>query len=294
MKAGKGHGEVSERRLATAARLDRLLALPMLVLTAVFLAALVLPVLDTHLSAGTRTALAAVNLGIWAAFLAEYLARLYVAPDRFHFVRHNVFDLALVVIPVLRPLRLLRAVRLLRAARLGQLTAGSGRVVEEGRMRLASRAALLAVGTTAILIFAAAVMEFDVEHTARHASITTFPDALWWAASTITSAGYGDVYPVTAAGRAIGVVVMFAGLGILGVVTASVAAWFVSAEERATEKQQAAAISALAAEVAALREAVSALVPSSAPQAAPPAGGDGGARTDTPAPAGRSRDPLDR
>jgi Ion channel len=126
---------------------------------------------------------------------------------------------------VLRPLRVLRSVRLIRAARLGQLTAGSGLVVHEGRMRLASRAALLALGTAAILVFAPAVMEFDVERSAAHANITSFPDALWWAASTITTVGYGDVYPVTAAGRAIAVVPMLAGVGILGVATVTAGRW---------------------------------------------------------------------
>jgi voltage-gated potassium channel len=286
VRTGKGQGEVPERRRATAARLDQLLALPMLVLTLVFLVVLVVPVLNPHLSPGARAALAAINLGIWAAFLVEYLARLLVAPDRFRFVTHNVFDLALVVIPVVRPLRVLRSVRLIRAARLGQLTAGSGLAVNEGRMRLASRAALLALGTAAILVFAAAVMEFDVERAAAHANITTFPDALWWAASTITTVGYGDVYPVTAAGRAIGVVLMLAGVGILGVVTASVAAWFVSIEQGETEKEQAAAISALAAEVAALREAVLALSAGPAPQAARPSGGAGPAVVDGARPSG--------
>lgn len=270
MKSGKAHGEVPEWRRATAKRLDQLLALPMLVLTLIFLIVLVLPILNPHMSPATRAALDAIDLGIWAAFLAEYLARLFVAPYRLAFVRHNVFDLALVVIPVLRPLRLLRSIRLIRAARLGLLTAGSGRVVRETRLRLASRAALLAVGTAGILVLAAAVMEFDVERAAAKANITTFPDALWWAVSTVTTVGYGDHYPVTAGGRAVGVVLMLAGVGILGVITASVAAWFVSVGQGESDKQQATAISALTAEVTALRETVSALSSRPTPQTAQP------------------------
>lgn len=259
MKRGRGHTEVPEWRRAAAERLDRLLALPMLVLTLIFIVALVLPVLNPHLSPQVRAALAAIDLGIWAAFLVEYLARLFVAPDRLAFLRHNIFDLLIVVIPVLRPLRALRSIRLIRVARLGLLTSASGRAVTESRLRLASRAALMAVGTAGILIFAAAVMELDVERTAARATITTFPDALWWAVSTVTTVGYGDHFPVTAAGRAVGVVLMFAGVGLLGVITASVAAWFVTFGREEHEKQQAAALSDLAAKVAALREAVSAL-----------------------------------
>jgi voltage-gated potassium channel len=102
-------------------------------------------------------------------------------------------------------------------------------------------------------------MVLDVERTAAKANITTFPDALWWAVSTVTTVGYGDHYPVTAAGRGIGVALMLTGVGIFGVITASAAAWFVSIEAAETQDQQSAAITALTAEVTALRQTVSAL-----------------------------------
>jgi voltage-gated potassium channel len=193
----------------------------MLVLTLVFLVVLVLPVVYPELPPGARATLAGIDLGIWAVFLAEYLARLFVALNRLVFILHNPFDLLLVVIPVLRPLRLLRSVTLIRAARLTRIGAGAGRAVRESRIRLASRAALLAVGSAAILVLATAVMELDVERTAAKANITTFSDALWWAMSTVTTVGYGDHYPVTPAGRAVGIALMTAGVGIFGVVAAS-------------------------------------------------------------------------
>jgi len=252
-------GQIPRWRRPTAERLDQLLALPMLVLTLVFLVVMVLPVIYPDLPHGARVVLAAIDLGIWAAFLAEYLARLFVAPDRIRFILRNPFDLFLVVIPVLRPLRLLRSVTLIRAARLTRIGAGAGRAVRESRVRLASRAALLAAGSAAILILATAVMEIDVERAAAKANITTFGDALWWAVSTITTVGYGDHYPVTAAGRAIGVVLMIAGVGIFGVVAASAAAWFVSADREEDRHPQASEISALTAEVTALRQTVSEL-----------------------------------
>jgi voltage-gated potassium channel len=255
----KRRGQVPRWRRPTAERLDQLLALPMLVLTLIFLVVMVLPVAYPDLSPGARKALAAIDLGIWAAFLAEYLARLFVAPDRLRFIIRNPFDLLLVVIPVLRPLRLLRSITLIRAARLTRIGAGAGRAVRESRVQLASRAALLAAGSAAILILAAAVMELDVERAAAKANITTFNDALWWAVSTVTTVGYGDHYPVTAAGRAIGIVLMFAGVGIFGVVAASAAAWFISAGQQEDKRQQADQITALTAEITALHQTVSEL-----------------------------------
>jgi voltage-gated potassium channel len=249
--------QVARWRRPTAERLDQLLALPMLVLTVVFLVVMVLPVLYPDLPPQARVTLAAIDLGIWVAFLLEYLARLFVAPDRMTFITHNVLDLLLVVIPVLRPLRLLRSVRLLRAARLIRIGAAAGIIVRESRVRLASRSALLAVGSAAILILAAAVMELDVERAAAKANITTFSDALWWAVSTVATVGYGDHYPVTPAGRAIGIMLMVAGVGIFGVTAAAAAAWFVKADQEEDKQQQAETITALTAEITALREAIS-------------------------------------
>jgi voltage-gated potassium channel len=258
----------------------------MLVLTLVFLVVLVLPVVYPELSAGARATLAAIDLGIWAVFLAEYLARLFVAPDRLRFILRNPFDLLLVVIPVLRPLRLLRSVTLIRAARLTRIGAGAGRVARESRVRLASRAALLAVGSAAILILATAVMELDVERTAAKATITTFSDALWWAVSTITTVGYGDHYPVTQAGRAIGIALMIAGVGIFGVVAASAATWFITAEQEQDKQRQADSIAALTAEVTALRQAVSQLSAQLAVQPPRPGPSHRPPRLSKPSPAG--------
>jgi len=164
-----------------------------------------------------------------------------------------------VVIPVLRPLRLVRSVTLIRAVRLTRIGAGTGRVVRQSRLRLASRAALLAAGSATIMILAASVMELDAERGAVHANITTFGDALWWAVSTITTVGYGDHYPVTAAGHAIAIVLMIVGVGMFGVVAASASAWFISADQEEDRHQQADTLTTLTVEIAALRQTVSEL-----------------------------------
>ena len=258
-KIMKRHGQVPGWRRPAAERLDQLLALPMLALTVVFLADLVLPVLYPDMPPTARATLGPIDLGIWAAFLAEYLARLFVAPNRVAFILHNPLDLLLVVIPVLRPLRLVRSVTLIRAVRLTRIGAGTGRVVRQSRLRLASRAALLAAGSATIMILAASVMELDAERGAVHANITTFGDALWWAVSTITTVGYGDHYPVTAAGHAIAIVLMIVGVGMFGVVAASASAWFISADQEEDRHQQADTLTTLTVEIAALRQTVSEL-----------------------------------
>jgi voltage-gated potassium channel len=109
------------------------------------------------------------------------------------------------------------------------------------------------------LIVAAAVMELDVERAAAKANITTFSDAVWWAMSTVSTVGYGDHYPVTVAGRAIGIVLMIAGMGIFGVTAAAAATWFITADNNEDQRRQAATIAALTAEVTALRQTITQL-----------------------------------
>jgi voltage-gated potassium channel len=83
---------------------------------------------------------------------------------------------------------------------------------------------LLAV---AVIIFAAAGLEVAFEANARGSNIHGFASALWWAMVTVTTVGYGDTFPVTAAGRGVAVVLMLVGIGLIGVLTATVASFFV-------------------------------------------------------------------
>ena len=181
---------------------------PLLVLTAAFLVVLTTPVLWQDAPPVVRTVVAGIDVVIWLIFAADYLMRFYLAPQRFQFVRTHLFDLAVVALPPLRSLRLLRV-----AALLGMLR------VESATVR--ARAVIYMAGAAGVLALAAAVVMYDVEHRAPGANIKTFPDALWWAAVTITTVGYGDRYPTTTAGRLVGVGLMLLGLAIIGVATAS-------------------------------------------------------------------------
>jgi voltage-gated potassium channel len=75
--------------------------------------------------------------------------------------------------------------------------------------------------------FVASVAVLDAERDAPDASITTFGDAVWWTITTVSTVGYGDRYPVTLEGRLVAGGLMVAGIALLGVVTASLASWFV-------------------------------------------------------------------
>lgn len=65
------------------------------------------------------------------------------------------------------------------------------------------------------------------ERTVEGSNIKNFSDGLWWAVTTVTTVGYGDRFPTTSEGRLLAVMLMIVGISLVGVITASVAAWFV-------------------------------------------------------------------
>jgi voltage-gated potassium channel len=210
-----------------------------------FLAAYAWPILDPELPPGGAFACAAVTWAAWATFGVDYAVRVALAPDRArYFVRH-VHDLAVIALPLLRPLRLLRLVTVI-----GVLNRRAG-------ASLRGRVVVYMVGSTTLLISLAGLAMLDAERHGPDPNITTIGDALWWAVTTITTVGYGDRYPTTAEGRVIAVGLMIAGIALLGVVTATLASWLVervSEENAASRTATAAQVEALLAEVRALRQ----------------------------------------
>jgi len=120
--------------------------------------------------------------------------------------------------------------------------------------------------SAALLVFVGALAVLDVEQWAPDARITTFGDALWWATATITTVGYGDMYPVTAIGRLVATALMMSGIAVLGVVTASIASWLVQRVEdtaetvaEAVEEPLRIEVTELVAEIASLRREIAEL-----------------------------------
>lgn len=167
---------------------------------------------------------------LYIPFVVDYLVRLYLAEDRFRwFVRHPL-DLAVVTLPFLRPLRFLRMIALIRVTERALGDAVRGKVI-----------AFTAFGA-ALLVYGAALAELQHERYAPGSHITTFPDALWWAVATLTTVGYGDTVPVTNTGRIIAALLMIGGICLIGVATATVAHWIITAVGDEDTLQQAATV----------------------------------------------------
>ncbi|MFI9610591.1 potassium channel family protein [Streptomyces sp. NPDC052023] len=230
-------------------RWERRTQRPLLVLAVMFAVAYAAPIVDSSAGRTLTTACLVVEWVVWGAFAADYLVRLWLTPDRRHFVRRNWLDLCAVVLPLLQPLRLLRLVSTLLLV---------GR-----RARMASQIQLTTyvAGTVVGLLMFGSLAVLSVERDAPGGNIRTLGDAVWWSFTTMTTVGYGDHAPTTGVGRLLAVGLMLSGIALLGVVTANIAAWFISRFEMddAEERRQTEAINALTEEVRALRAQVAAL-----------------------------------
>jgi len=198
----------------TQSRWRQLTEWPLTAAAVLFLAVYAIEVLAQLHGRPQQVAETVINL-TWLVFVVDYLITLVLAENRWRWFYHHLFDLAVIALPALRPLRLLRLVTLIRTLQGIAGTAFRGRVVAYVAM------------TTTLLIFVASLAILDTERHAPGALITTFGDALWWAFVTITTVGYGDLYPVTATGRLIAAGVMLGGIALIGVVTATLASWIV-------------------------------------------------------------------
>jgi voltage-gated potassium channel len=170
------------------------------------------------------------NWVIWAIFAAELVFILVVAPRKTAALRAHWLDAAIVLVTVplygelLSSLRSVRLYRLLRLARAGVVI---GRALQAERRLTSGNALRLAALATVFLTVAAGAVQATVD---TH-DFATFWDGVWWAVVTVTTVGYGDIYPTTVPGRIIGMVLMLAAIGFLAVLTATVASHFIQVDQ---------------------------------------------------------------
>jgi voltage-gated potassium channel len=244
---------------------------PLLALAVAFGVAYAVSIVATEAAPWVGTLCMGVEWVVWAAFAVDYVVRVRLAPSRWLFVRSHWLDLLAVALPLLQPLRLLRLVSTLLLV---------GR-----RARMASQVTLTTyvAGSVAGLLMFGSLAVLQVERDAPGGNIRTLGDAVWWSFTTMTTVGYGDLAPTTGLGRLLAVGLMLSGIALLGVVTANIAAWFISRFERddIEERRRTALLETLTSEVRELRAEVARL--STNPPVTSAGGRGDGPRTAPPA-----------
>jgi voltage-gated potassium channel len=119
----------------------------------------------------------------------------------------------------------LKSLRLIQIFRFMHVLSRTLIIMDEIRNRL-----LYIVLLSMITVTAGAFTMYVVEHNAPGSKITSLGDAVWWAVVTVTTVGYGDVYPVTFEGRVIATVIMIIGIAILGILISTLGAQFIESK----------------------------------------------------------------
>src|SRR5689334_21118700 len=208
-------------------------------------------------SPDTKWVQVAVGVSSWIVFVVDLIVQRRIVPDYLHRRRGRI-DLAIVLLTfpyylipgvsggsvILLLARLTRVVRLL--------------LVTAGLRRFGARLGKVALFAGSVVVVAS-LAAYHAEH-ASNPEFKTVGDALWWGIVTLTTVGYGDIVPITPAGRFAGIAIMFTGVGVLGVLAGSLAELFHLDQPSGEAPPEAAAgAPPVHAELAALRDELKAL-----------------------------------
>jgi voltage-gated potassium channel len=226
--------EISSRLATWRKRTDT----PLLLLAVGSLPILLLEVVSERLSTTDQNFITTINVIVFIAFAVDYLVELCITKNRTGYVRTQwaslliVFSQFLALLPALGFLGVLRGARALRIViTLVRLLAIGAASKERARKFFKEKAASFAFGLAGLTLITSAVAFTIAEEVGDGRRIGSFFDALWWSAATMTTVGYGDIYPITATGRIVAVFTMLIGVSALAVITARIAQLLLAEEK---------------------------------------------------------------
>jgi len=178
-----------------------------------------------NLGKNTKWILNTTEVIIVAIFTLEYLLRLFVADKKLKFVFsfYALIDL-IAILPFylargidLRSIRVFRLFRLIRAFKIFRYSKAIQRF--KNAFLEVKEELILFLVATGFLLFIAAVGIYYFENPAQPEQFKSIFHCLWWAVATLTTVGYGDIYPITAGGKIFTSFIVIIGLGIIAVPT---------------------------------------------------------------------------
>lgn len=180
-----------------------------------FLIAYSYPAFVVEINPSSQAVLDGIQWVSWIAFAADLFFGIYKASNKMQFLKKHPLEILAVLLPFLRPLRLLRFISF------GTL------VFEKVNLGKSIAITFKVIVTALFLTYLAGIEMTMAERGEPGATIQSVGDGFWWAITTLTTVGYGDIYPTTTEGRFIAVGLMVSGICVLGFISATVAAWFV-------------------------------------------------------------------
>jgi len=197
----------------------------LLVLALVYLAAFSYPAFVVETSTSTQNMLEIIQWATWSIFALDLSIGVLKASDKKKYLKKHPLEILSVALPFLRPLRLLRVVSF-GALAIQKIAVGK-------QLAITFKVFLFSI----LIAYIGAVQITITERGVEGSNIKSFGDGLWWAVTTVTTVGYGDRFPTTSLGRVLAVGLMLVGISLMGVITASVAAWFVKMSQDETQSK---------------------------------------------------------
>lgn len=176
---------------------------------------------------------------IWVVFALDFVIRFAVADAKLAYLRTHWLTALAVMLPAFRVFRALRALRAARSLRLARLVTGTNRGARALRRIGSFAGAGYVAALTALVWLLGAAGIVYLERGQPDTTITSFPEALWWSATTLIQQG-SEQHPETAEGRILGVMVMIFALAVSGYITAALAAFLLGRRQAQADTEMAA------------------------------------------------------
>jgi voltage-gated potassium channel len=196
-----------------------------------------------------------VDLIVCSIFFGDFVLSLRRAPSKWGYMKRWGWLDLLSSIPAIGWFRIARVARIIRILRILRSLQCLYRLLQSAKKDRTGTVANLSFFIAMAVLMAASVGMLIVERNAG-GNIKTAEDALWWCLTTITTVGYGDLYPSSNPGRVIGAAVMAVGVALFGVYTAWMGAWLLAGINRERDDSANLRREALATEVAELRTVI--------------------------------------
>ncbi|UJF16594.1 potassium channel family protein [Jeotgalibaca sp. MA1X17-3] len=171
-----------------------------------------------------------IDLSVLMVFIMDYLVRLILSTNKKQFFKNNIFDL-IAIIPfssmfrIFRAFRILKITKVFKMAKLVKGFALLGKIKRKLNLFIHTNGFIytIYISTSTILLGTVAIYFLEFKQLGR-----TFGDSLWWSFVTATTVGYGDITPESVSGRLIAVILMIVGIGFVGMLTGTIATYFLN------------------------------------------------------------------
>lgn len=172
-----------------------------------------------------------LDSGILVIFAVDYFSRLFISDHKKKFIKSNIFDL-IAIIPfssLFRVFRIARLVRILRVTRIFRMAVFIKKFQRLSKSFVNTNGLIYVIYVTIACILFGSIAIYFAE---SGKTIDTFADAVWWSFVTATTVGYGDISPESGIGRIIAAILMLTGIGFIGMLTGTIATFFLSPKSK--------------------------------------------------------------